>query len=103
MEVANHLLKNHFIPKTWYSIGIDFVGEVTSLGGTKLKIGQSANGNFFINRLLTVFTYILSQKLSTQRRFPPNGSIIPPLLNKSDHFLFNTATFLITIISKGHW
>jgi hypothetical protein len=53
MEVANRLLKNHFIPKTWYSIGIDFVGEVTSLGGTKLKIGQSANGNCFI--VLTVF------------------------------------------------
>jgi hypothetical protein len=58
MEVANRLLKNHFIPKTWYSIGIDFVGEVTSLGGTKLKIGQSANGNFLFSFLELLFTYL---------------------------------------------
>ena len=43
-EVAHRLLLNHIIPKTWYSVGMDFIGEVTTLGGKKLTMGQSQNG-----------------------------------------------------------
>ena len=43
-EVAKRLVNNHFIPKTFYTTGMDFVGEFVTLGGTKLTLTQGANG-----------------------------------------------------------
>jgi transforming growth factor-beta-induced protein len=48
-EVGQRLLTKHFIPKTWYTIGMDFTGEFTTLGGNKLTLSESVNGGYEIN------------------------------------------------------
>ena len=41
-EIARRLVTNHFLPKTWYTVGLDFVsGDVSSLGGTKLTLANT--------------------------------------------------------------
>lgn len=44
-DVVNQLLMNHFVPKTWYTIGIEQAGVITTLGGKELIFNGSKTGN----------------------------------------------------------
>ena len=52
-EVAKRLLTNHFIPKTFYATGMDFVGEFVTLGVKKLTLAQGANGKCHFDLICT--------------------------------------------------
>lgn len=49
-DVAEYLLLNHFIPKSWYTIGLELTGKVKTLGGKQIEFGASSSG-YTINTL----------------------------------------------------
>jgi len=54
-EVAHRLLLNHFVPKAWYTRGMEFSEVIRTLGGLDLVLKEDEQGIFKLLKTIQIF------------------------------------------------